>query len=760
MPQELSLYELHHLVEHLIAADRLDDLHKLLWLDQPTEQGQAANLWFAAATAQEGFGSYASDLERVARVIHKQTEEGPAEHARRLMRHALMSTSVATQSIYYAPALFARIVELDFWPQSEAVERAARIPDIATRINTYIKLHAVVSNEYRGALRRNAVSDLKELREEHEIGKLAPRLLAVCPAARQDICAIADSLEDADSEFLIRAASFLLSDPQDRLEESRHLFNLLPSCYMSDSLRESFSRIVPILEPEELLELWQVVKSIDGPVERFKLMTPIASLLDRETKVEALWLVYSSEPDLDEILEASTRAARNLSGTISPDPEETSTIGHMFAVSEVESLEKARYDLYAQLLVVNSPGWNTSMLLTTADTFVDPLKRFDAFSLIGDLLLVMFDDPSSVPDLNAFTEIQEQITDECLRIAQTFVKPADRVRLLPRVAAYVNDRRASELMLEAHNSIGSVEGPVSRGLAIAHLSLAVPLEQRSDLVRLALEQGRLIEEELEDFRAQLPTDPRESASNSFSLSRQIEDVNKKQQEILELVAKYIDSDLIDTAIDMVGSMSSLEARANSLVQLAPILTSEDLQPLIAEIIETARKSRDWVPEKVLQPFTASERLLNLAAISYLAHAPESPEEPVDRVVDLIAPVLTSQQLAKITREIAEIGDAEDVAKTEEALFSASESSQPSFSTSNPASSLLQEDTRARENDGTISSLVAAQSRNGILVTEDRYFRLLLAERPYMFKKTAILRSDVESGGLDVFSNTNLTRQRI
>jgi hypothetical protein len=121
-----------HLAEHLEAAGREEDLHRLLGLerrvgDEKARTARAENVWFAARERVGQTEGYMNDLARAARLV--QIEPSQSKTCIGLgIRYALMSTSLISLARNIPPILIAALVQKGVWLASQGFACARALP--------------------------------------------------------------------------------------------------------------------------------------------------------------------------------------------------------------------------------------------------------------------------------------------------------------------------------------------------------------------------------------------------------------------------------------------------------------------------------------------------------------------------------------------------------------------------------------------------------------------------------------------------------
>ncbi|MDQ3281413.1 MAG: DUF4062 domain-containing protein, partial [Acidobacteriota bacterium] len=199
-------YALRHVVAHLVRANRLGDLSRLLsatWSRGTEKQ----NVWYLVHEQRHDLAGYLSDIERVWQSAEAASQASiarnePATTVTLELRCALLASSVRSIAELVRPTLLATLVERGVWTALHAFTYAASIPDWDTRLLAIARLMPLLPAELRGRALREAVAaagwsetdtfaalsdatppDLIDaiVQQELELGRTAPTLAALVP---------------------------------------------------------------------------------------------------------------------------------------------------------------------------------------------------------------------------------------------------------------------------------------------------------------------------------------------------------------------------------------------------------------------------------------------------------------------------------------------------------------------------------------------------------------------------------------------------
>ncbi len=169
-------YGLRHLAEHLEAAGREEDLHRLLRLerrvgDEKARTARAENVWFIARERVGQTDGYMNDLARARRLV-RVADRSDLE-SRRLktsiglgIRYALMAASLTSVARKLWPSLIAALVEKGVWLPSQGLSYArALLPWERAGALIRISTHPSLDDRGKGTVLKEAMEVVREIRD-------------------------------------------------------------------------------------------------------------------------------------------------------------------------------------------------------------------------------------------------------------------------------------------------------------------------------------------------------------------------------------------------------------------------------------------------------------------------------------------------------------------------------------------------------------------------------------------------------------------
>jgi len=170
-PAVLDRYERVHLVTHLLAAGRQDDVLRLMRLDHGER-----NWWFELRAADGDEGGYLDDLRMATEALAGGDDATVAHH----VFYALAGASISARSRDLRPSLVLALIRHHLWTLDRALAHARRIPDAADRAAVLCALATSVVGPDR-RLTTEALASVAQLRHPpwsqiQLLAELAPSL--------------------------------------------------------------------------------------------------------------------------------------------------------------------------------------------------------------------------------------------------------------------------------------------------------------------------------------------------------------------------------------------------------------------------------------------------------------------------------------------------------------------------------------------------------------------------------------------------------
>jgi hypothetical protein len=129
-------YAVRHLMAHLVAAGRAEDLHRLLAL---TDR-QGGNQWFAAKTAADDLGGFTVDVAAAWEMLRNRSNSTDPRNLRIEARYSFAMSSVRSLSALVPPPMVAALLTSNTWSAAVALSYAALGDDATDRALTAVAL--------------------------------------------------------------------------------------------------------------------------------------------------------------------------------------------------------------------------------------------------------------------------------------------------------------------------------------------------------------------------------------------------------------------------------------------------------------------------------------------------------------------------------------------------------------------------------------------------------------------------------------------
>ncbi len=216
----LDRYGLRHLVAHLKAAGREDEVHRLMrleWSDQQGEQRSAGfeNSWYTVHERVGDASGYLNDMDRAWQLAGQAYDGRQSSSAIGLQcRYALMVASLCSLAGNIPPALLAALVEKGIWPGPQGLAYARQVQDDEQRSQALAAVapyldRAELDQALREALAAARAIENKQSRS-HAIAALAPHLTEpLLPEAME----VAQAIDEGDRSQVLAALAPRLTEP-------------------------------------------------------------------------------------------------------------------------------------------------------------------------------------------------------------------------------------------------------------------------------------------------------------------------------------------------------------------------------------------------------------------------------------------------------------------------------------------------------------------------------------------------------------------
>lgn len=644
--EELTDYEVRNTVAHLIAAGRVRTAADLLW--QSTDDGR--NLWYLLKSCRCGSAAYADDLSTMAAALRIDAPGDLSALGRivLLTRIALIRASLNSRSANYPPRVMEQAVARGVLTRREALERAEGIPDAGERVAAQMRLFAGDGAEGDQTLLHQIMEALPNVRQWE-----GPRLMeslvdAVPDNLLDDIGAIVAAIEDAR---LRRHAMICLAQRHTGSARRAVLQQAIADCREIGVEHSGFADCVrsmaPLLEEPEGLALAGLA-TLAEPADRYAALAVLVPLLPGEMLREILERAKQNVPDLDAIKRKSQQTMAMLSDEEVPRQETAEQIVPYFSHQTLDAHEKARAELIAAIGERWCEGYDAADWVDAVWTILPPRLRCELLVTRAE----DFDD-----------RLVWGVLNTCQDLARDWPVIADRVDMLTKIAgcslvppdAAQRLLRFSELQTyQIDTHLGRAEA-LSRIARLAHdLGLqATATELSSCALHMATDRPgtNLGFEDLVD--AQESENPKDQLALTFRLLH----VTERQRQIVERLAPAVTSQTSSLALEATLSIRSIKESTRAAVSLERVLPPGDFRRLVESGVATLGSASleeflEWLDcfgDGLDEP--TMDRIVDLA-LSRDSHVVGDPE----RILDWLAPVLTSPQIGRLLTVLDRIDD--------------------------------------------------------------------------------------------------------
>ena len=636
-------YGLRHIVAHLEASGRHDDLRGLLRAEWPGSP-RPENAWHTAQSQAGDHGRYLRDVDRARRAAQTATDEAlkkgePAVSAGDEFGYALLIGSVNSQRLKLGPALLVALLRHRLWTEARAVAESEQIPDPAVRAKALAALAPQLGGE---RLDRALADTFIASRTITEDWLRASALTALAPHLRGE--QRADALREALEAVLVisndasRAHALIALAP--------HVEGEARAWALAEALRAAGDH--PLTRAVALA-------AIAGNAAGDQLGTVLAEALSELFKITdestRVWALEALAPHLtSSFLDQGFAVTRN----VTSESARARVLGALARHLEGERCERVLDEAvtaacaepdnalraYAlTTLVPQLSGDRRNEALTTAhdaaQSVADPRRRAWAFEelmphLSQELVRQALDEAGMIHDdlapilgatLGAATG--RGLVD-ALTVARTMADASARAKALAALAPHLAGDLLEEVLVEAVQAARSARDDAWRVWMLVQLLPYIPVEGRHAVLAEALDVACALKEE---------------APRAWRLTT---------------LAPHLTGEGLDRAVTVARSIGHEPSRARALAALAPQLAPDRRDEVLIEALDAAAA----VGEEVLG--ICDNTLSSAASSGVIARAlavASGIDDEGERAATLaaLAPRLTSQGLDEardVAREIA------------------------------------------------------------------------------------------------------------
>lgn len=186
-------YGLRHVVDHLVGADRQEDLHTLLALSHDDGPNRV-NLWFTVHRRAGAMAAYRRDVNVARNAVRLGAQ--PLSWTLQL-RYTLITCSLNSLAEVTPPALWSLLVRHGWMPAAEALTQAREIPTVEDRAEALTSLIDEVPDDLREDVEREAMAAVRAVPDGFwRVGELWRLYHHVSAERQNELLSVARSLAD------------------------------------------------------------------------------------------------------------------------------------------------------------------------------------------------------------------------------------------------------------------------------------------------------------------------------------------------------------------------------------------------------------------------------------------------------------------------------------------------------------------------------------------------------------------------------------
>jgi plasmid stability protein len=532
----IDQYGLRYLAQHLVQADRVEELHTLLSLEK-----DGCNAWFDAKDEVAETAGFLADVQLAWSQADKAFNRESAKVIGLQCRYALIQASI--NSLAGIPtALMMALVKHQYWKPAKALAYARQIPDPKERCKSLAALADQLPNSepLKPQVLQSALQAAQAIQNEESRAK-ALRTLADKPEALPKALDAALTIQNEQSRAkALRALADKLPEILPKALEAALAF------HDESSRAEVLTALVDKLAPELLSKALDAALAFHDEYYRAKALTALVDKLTPESLSKALeaTLAFHDESSRAEVLTA-------LADKLTP-----------------ESLPKA----LEAALAFHDEYYRAKALTTLADKLPPELlpKALEA-------ALAFHDESSRAEVLTALAEkLIPGLLPKAIEAALAFQNEQYRAQALTALA----DKLTPELLPKALEAVLAFQNEQYRAQALTALADKLP-----EILPKALDAALDIQDNYSRFLALTPL----AGKLPVALPKALEAALAVQDEysraeVLTALADKLTPELLPKAIEAALAFQNEQYRARTLTALADKLTPELLPKALEAVL--------------------------------------------------------------------------------------------------------------------------------------------------------------------------------
>ncbi len=269
-------YGVTHVISHMRAGGRMDDIHRLLAAERRRSPTDIANRWFGIHERTGKVGAYLADIELAWQLAEQVTDRGTTGQERIAsvaleLRYALITSSLVSIAANLPPVLVAALVSRGVWTARQALAYAARIPDADSKAATLLllaRLPSLKKADLVAQVRQIAVT----MENDIQRGWVLAALARLVPEEDRD--RLLDEVERLDRPRIHSEIGWMLVHMARWLPESSRERCLVAVSNADRTVAgRMLAALAPHLPPAMLGQAEQIARSLNWPRARVEALT-------------------------------------------------------------------------------------------------------------------------------------------------------------------------------------------------------------------------------------------------------------------------------------------------------------------------------------------------------------------------------------------------------------------------------------------------------------------------------------------------------
>ena len=524
-------YAVRHLVDHLSAVGRNDDVDELV-----SARGQSRNCWYEAHDQAGDWDGYFRDIHLARRIAADKTatayetgEKSPTLGAE--ARYSLIASSITSQMARIPVALLEALVITGTWPMNRSLDHIRRINDRATRAAAYTCVLPHLSGYQRFLTCQEALSAATAIEDPKIRVAALIGLTPLLPKQQQSVV----------------------------LGEAYEAGVMRPSQYRAEMLA-SFCRNVD----SSLIDIaFRLATQIPNAESRVRCMIPLAPRLAPSLIPEAIIEVNRLPNDE---ARANFLVALTQSKNIKSFTAEALAVAR--SLHDVSHQARALAAI-AHLLDEASAAKTVAVALESARTIEEKTRRVSCLAWIAARL--------------ADGELRTEVVQEALSIVQEMTDVEERVEGVVRVSQEIGTLECRRILLGTADMVLVTNDSRLTISLSALLAPYLPRKKAKDMMRQALKLVAPISDKIERDRALAAIAaewPAGSLSQAMTLSSLLDDESSLIRFLGALVPR-LERDQLVPLVAVAESFATVSRRVRMARLLAPRVPDD----LVSEVLD-------------------------------------------------------------------------------------------------------------------------------------------------------------------------------